>query len=40
MDPRIRSRLLDRQLCEVLTFPAGDYRQRRMPVSAPLEAGS
>ena len=29
MDPRIRSRLLDRQLCEVLTFPAGDYRQRR-----------
>jgi len=40
MDPRIRSRLLDRQLCEVSTFPAGDYRQRRMPVSAPLEAGS
>lgn len=29
MDARIRSRLLDRQLCEVLAFPAGDYRQRR-----------
>ena len=37
IDARIRSRLLDRGLCELLTFPSGDYRQRR---AAQVEAGT